>query len=64
MFNCDNCAGWFHPECLGMTKEEIKNCDEKGEQEKWFHSEDCKAEFVLFLLIYSLNNCEDEKMRE
>lgn len=41
-FQCDGCEGWFHPECLGLTKEQIEQSQRKGDAEPWFHSDECK----------------------
>ena len=40
---CDNCQGWFHPECLGATKQEIEQLQKGDENDLWFHSEECKV---------------------
>jgi len=46
MFQCDFCENWFHPECLGMSVEEIKAKEQQGEKELWFHSDDCKNAYL------------------
>jgi len=32
MLRCDLCANWYHGDCIGMTKEQAKISDMKGEQ--------------------------------
>ena len=41
-FQCNGCDGWFHPECLGYTKEQIEFMQQQGESELWFHNEECR----------------------
>jgi len=46
MFQCDYCENWFHPECLGMSKDEIRAKEQQGDKELWFHSDECKTSYL------------------
>ena len=52
MFQCDFCDNWFHPECLDMSKEEIKAKEQQGDKELWFHSDECKNQYVFISYLY------------
>ncbi len=46
MLCCDNCNIWYHLECLGFTKEEADLILKQGEDELWFHDDQCKAQYL------------------
>jgi len=45
MLCCDNCNIWYHLECLGFTKDEAEMILKQGEDELWFHNDQCKAQY-------------------
>lgn len=56
MILCDGCGVWFHPECINMSKEELKMKEQLGEKEKWFHSIECKQRYTANSFAVMLRN--------
>ena len=47
MLICDNCEKWYHLDCLGYTEEEAEAVYKQGEDELWFHSDDCREKHAI-----------------
>ena len=54
MYCCDNCQIWYHLECLGYGVEELNQILAQGEDELWFHTDECRQEYFKNNLHYRL----------
>jgi len=56
MLLCDGCQIWYHLDCLGYSEEAANVVLKQGEDELWFHCDECRDEYF--------KNAEANKLKE